>query len=372
MSGGAASRVTVLYVDIGREWRGGQRQIFWMGEGLLRRGGHPIFAVPPDAALAERARAAGIEVVEIDPTIREFGPWTVLRLRRLIRRRRIDILHPQSGHAMALAALAAAGTEAKIVFARRTSFHMRADAGNRFKYRRAHRIISVSRAGLDALVRMGLDPARLDVVPSGIHPLHDVVPASAETLASFGVPRGAPLVTMVCAITEVKDPLTFVRAIAHARQRVPTLHALLVGEGVMRPRVEAEIRALGVGDAVHLTGFRTDTESLIAASDVTCLTSRSEGTPGVLIDALALARPIVATAAGGIPEVVIDGESGLLAPVGDAAALGSCIARILHDPVLAARLSDGACARAREFTIDRTVERTIAIYERLLADGRRS
>lgn len=369
MSGGAAP-LTVLYLDVGREWRGGQRQILWMGEGLARRGGRPIFALRPDAVLTERARAAGIEVVEIDPSIPEFGPWTVLRLRRLIRRRGIDILHPQSGHTMALAALAAAGTHAKIVFARRTTFRMRTHTGNRLKYGRAHRIISGSQAGLDELLRMGLDPSRMHVVPSGSHPLHGLTPASAELLASFGVPPGAPLVSMVCAITEVKDPLTFVRAVAAARRRVPALHALLVGEGPLRAAVEEEARALGVDGALHLTGFRGDPESFIAASDVACLTSRSEGTPGVLIDALALARPIVATAVGGIPEVVVDGESGLLAPMGDATALGAHIADILQDPILAARLSDGARARAGEFTIDRTVERTIEIYERLLAAGR--
>ncbi|HEX6537387.1 MAG TPA: glycosyltransferase family 4 protein [Gemmatimonadaceae bacterium] len=367
MSQRGTPRLTVLYMDIGRDWRGGQRQILWMGEGLLRHGGRPIFALRPGAPLGERARAAGIEVVEIDPAFAEFGPWTVLRLRRLVRRERVAILHPQSGHTMALAALAAAGTGAKIVFARRTSFAMRDDAGTRLKYGRADRIISVSRAGLEALVRAGLDPARMEVIPSGIHPLRDTVPASAATLASFGVPSGAPLVVMVGALTGVKDPLTFARAVAAARRRVRALHALLVGEGPLRAAVEAEARTLGIADALHLTGFRADTESLIAAADVACLTSTSEGTPGVLIDALALARPIVATAVGGVSEVVIDGESGLLAPAGDAGALGEAIARVLGDPLLAARLSEGAHARAREFTIDRTVSRTIAVYERLLA-----
>lgn len=354
-------------MDLGTGWRGGQRQILWMGEGLKKRGGRPIFALRPGAELAARAGASGIEVVHIDPTISELGPWTIMRLRRLIARERVDILHPQSGHTIALAAMAAAGTRARIVFARRTTFPLRSNAGTRLKYARADRIISVSRAGVDALTRAGVRPDRIEVIPSGIPLGCEASPASRETLARFGVPAGAPLVVMVGALTDVKDPLTYVRAVAAARRSVPGLRALLVGEGHLRDAVEAEVRAHDLEDAFRLTGFRDDHDSFIAAGDVACLSSTLEGTPGVLLDALALGRPIAATSAGGVAEVVEDSVSGLLTPVGDAAALGASIARILLDPALAARLSAAARSRALEFSIDRTVERTIAAYERTLA-----
>jgi glycosyltransferase involved in cell wall biosynthesis len=358
-------------MDLGTGWRGGQRQILWMGEGLKRRGGRPIFALRPGAALGARALESGIEVVPVDPTIAELGPWTILRLRRLIAREQVDILHPQSGHTIALAAMAAAGTRARIVFARRTTFPLRRNAGTRWKYSRADRIISVSCAGVESLVAAGVDPGRIDVIPSGIPLGSGASPASRETLAHFGVPTGAPLVVMVGALTGVKDPLTYVRAVAVARRAVPGIRALLVGEGQLRDAVEAEARTLGLEDAFRLTGFRKDHESLIAAGDVACLSSTREGTPGVLLDALALGRPIAATAAGGIAEVVHHGISGLLTPVGDPDALGGSIARIMLDPALAARLSEAGRARSLDFSIDRTVERTIAVYERTMARERR-
>jgi glycosyltransferase involved in cell wall biosynthesis len=342
-----------------------------MGEGLKRRGGRPIFALRPGAELAARARASGIEVVHVDPTISEIGPWTALLLRRLIARERVDILHPQSGHTIALAALAAAGTRARIVFARRTTFPVRDNVGTRVKYSRADRIISVSSAGVDALIASGVDASRIDVIPSGI-PLGELAtPASPETLASFGVPDGAPLVVMVGALTDVKDPITFVRAVAVAKRRVPALQALLVGDGHLRAAVEAEARALEIDDAFHLTGFRDDHDSFIAAGHVAALSSKLEGTPGVLLDALALGRPVAATAAGGVPEIVEHGVSGLLTPVGDPDLLGGSIARIVLDPALAARLSAAARERARAFSIDVTVERTIAAYERTLSAARK-
>lgn len=366
---GAVTPLTILYLDINTQWRGGQRQLLWMGEGLRRHGGRPIFALRTGVPLAERARAAGIEVIAIDPLIAEWGPWTVLRLRRVIKRERVAIVHAQSGHTMALAALASAGTRAKVVFARRVSTPLRNNRPTRWKYARAQRLISVSRAGVDGLLRAGVKADRIRVIPSGVPVGKPVEAASAELLSSFGVPAGAPLAVLVASLSGAKDPSTFVRAIQVARREVPALHALVVGDGPLRDSLAAEISALGLDRYVHLTGFRTDPESLEAAASVVVLTSKGlEGTPGVLLDALALGKPIVATNVGGVTEVIEDGVSGLITPIGDSDALGRSIARVLRDPALAARLSEGAIARAPTFSIENTVTRTMDVYRELLGD----
>jgi glycosyltransferase involved in cell wall biosynthesis len=221
---------------------------------------------------------------------------------------------------------------------------------------------------MDALLQIGVDAARMEVVPSGVHLARSVTPAAPQTLAALGVPAGAPLVVMVGSITPQKDPQTFVRAMAVVRRSVPTVQALIVGDGPLRGEVEELIRQLNLGDTIHLTGFRTDVESLIAASDVTCLSSVQEGTSGVLIDALSLERPVAATAAGGTPEVVEDGVTGLLVPVGDSERLGAAVARLLTERSLAARLAAAGKESAARFSIERTVEQTMRVYERLL-DG---
>jgi glycosyltransferase involved in cell wall biosynthesis len=365
---GAPAPLTVLYLDINTEWRGGQRQLLWMGEGLRRHGGRPIFALRSGVPLAKRALDARIEVVAIDPLIAEWGPWTVLRLRRVIKREHVSIVHAQSGHTMALAALASLGTRAKIVFARRVTTPLRKNRPTRWKYARADRLISVSRAGVEGLLRAGVRPERVRVVPSGVPLAKPAAPASAELLETFGVPRGAPLAVLVASLSEAKDPSTFVRAIAVARREVPALHALLVGSGPLHDALVAEISSLGLDGFVHLTGFRTDPESLEAAASVVVLTSKSlEGTPGVLLDALALGIPIVATNVGGVPEVIEDDVSGLIVPIGDAEAVGRAIARVLRDAPLASRLSAGARARAPMFSIENTVDRTMDVYRELLA-----
>ena len=366
---GSPAPLTILYLDINTEWRGGQRQLLWMGEGLRRHGGRPIFALRSGVPLAARALEAGIEVVAIDPLIAEWGPWTVLRLRRVIERERVAIVHAQSGHTMALAALASLGTPAKIVFARRVTTPLRENRPTRWKYARADRLISVSRAGVPGLLRAGVRPERVRVVPSGVPLAKPAAPASAELLASFGVPAGAPLAVLVASLSAAKDPSTFVRAIEVARREVPDLHALLVGDGPLRDALAAEIVALGLDDFVHLTGFRTDPEAIEAAANVVVLTSKSlEGTPGVLLDALALGKPIVTTNVGGVPEVIEHDISGLIVPIGDAEAIGRSIARVLRDAALAARLSAGARARAPKFSIENTVDSTMAVYRELLGE----
>jgi glycosyltransferase involved in cell wall biosynthesis len=271
---------------------------------------------------------------------------------------------------MALAALAALGTRARIVFARRTSTPLRANRPTRWKYARADRLISVSRAGVDGLLRAGVRPERVSVVPSGV-PLDKLAaPATVELLESFGVPARAPLAVLVASLSDAKDPSTFVRAIAAARREVPSLHALLVGDGPLRDALAAEITSLGLDGSVHLVGFRTDAEALEAAASVVVLTSRGlEGTPGVLIDALALGKPIVSTNVGGVPEVIEHEVSGLIVPPGDSEALGRSIARVLLDASLAARLRAGAKARAPQFSIEHTVDRTMDVYRELLAES---
>jgi glycosyltransferase involved in cell wall biosynthesis len=150
---------------------------------------------------------------------------------------------------------------------------------------------------------------------------------------------------------------------ARARERVPEVHGLLVGDGPLRAEVEREIHALGLNAAVYLAGYRTDADSLLAAADVATLSSREEGMGSVLLDALAFGVPIAATRAGGIPEVIVDGDSGLLAERENPTALGDAISSILVDSQLRARLRANSAARAREFSVERMTDRTISVYE---------
>lgn len=360
--------IRVLHVDTERGWRGGERQTLWLAAEMAKRGHESVVAARQGEPLAARASAAGLSVVDCRP-VSELDPRAAWRLRHEIVSRRIDVVHAHTAHAVAIGAMATLATGVPLVVARRVDFPLRGNAGTRWKYGRAARIVAVSTAVADVLVAGGVARSRIDVVPDGVDLRRTVEPATAATLAACGVAPNRPLVVQVAQLVGHKDPLNFVRAMAYANRGSTKLQALLVGDGPLRPEVTDEIRRLSLVDVIHLTGFRDDADSLLAAASVACLSSREEGMGSVLLDAMAFGRPIAATIAGGIPEVVVDGESGLLAERENPEALGAAIARLANDRALADRLAEGGRRRVREFSVERMTDRTIAIYERVTAES---
>ena len=366
-----AVTLRVLHVDTERGWRGGERQTLWLARELARRGHASIVAARSREPLAARAVDAGLTVLACNP-LSELDPRAAWRLRRAIGEHHVGVVHAHTAHAVAIAGLATLGTNVPLVVARRVDFRLRANVGTRWKYGRAAAIVAVSHAVARVLTASGIATDRIVVVPDGVDVHRDVTPASDDTLASLGILGRGPLIVQVAQLVGHKDPLNFVRAMQRVVSLVPDANGLLVGDGVLRPDVEREIATLGLGSRVHLAGYRTDADSLLAAADVACLSSREEGMGSVLLDALAFGKPIAATRAGGIPEVIVDGESGLLADVEDSAALGDAIVRLIGDGVLRARVTANAAARASEFSVERMTDRTIAVYESVLANRGRA
>ena len=363
--------LTVLHVDTERGWRGGERQVLWLAGGMRERGHRAIVVARNDDELARRASNAGVEVTGLVPH-GELDVLAAARLRRAMVRSHANVVHAHTAHAAAIAALACLGTPVKLVVARRVDFPLRRNLGTRLKYGRAHAVIAVSRAVGTIVAAGGIAPERIHVVPDGVDLARRVLPASRDVLASLGISEGAPLVVQVAALVPHKDPLTFVRAMRAAAARVPGLQALLVGDGPLRSAVHAEVRRLGLERTVVLTGFRRDADELLAAARVATLSSAEEGMGSVLLDAMAFGVPVAATRAGGIQEVVADRETGLLSPPGDPDGLAANVVRLLQNPELAASLSARAQARVKAFSVERMVERTLAVYEAVLGTAKMS
>jgi glycosyltransferase involved in cell wall biosynthesis len=356
----------VLHVDTERGWRGGERQALWLAGELDRRGYGSIVAARRGEPLSTRAIEAGLSVVDCSP-LSEIDPRAAWHLRRAIHHHRIDVVHAHTAHAVAVAGLGTLGTNVPLVVSRRVDFPLRTNAGTRWKYGRASAVIAISHAVARVLATSGIAADRIVVVPDGVDVGRVVAPTTPEALASLGVSGHGPLIVQVAQLVGHKDPLTFVRAMARVLELVPDAHGLLVGDGPLRADVEREIRQLGLASNVHLAGYRTDADALLAAADVACLSSREEGMGSVLLDALAFGLPVAATRAGGIPEVIVDQACGLLADVENPVALGDAIVRLVRDDALRARVRANARPRANEFSVERMTDRTIAVYEGVLA-----
>ena len=185
-------------------------------------------------------------------------------------------------------------------------------------------------------------------------------------LEALGVPMTALVVGTVAMLTDHKDHATLLSAAADVAARVPNAHFVIVGDGERRAALQAQASELGLLGRVVFTGFRQDLDRLIPAFDVFCLSSKMEGLGTSLLDAMCFARPVVATAAGGIPEAVEDGVTGRVVPIQDPEALAAALVGVLHDPEGRERL--GRAGRGRfesRFSDTRMVEATLAVYDEL-------
>lgn len=361
----------VVHVDTERTWGGGQRQLVALALGMQRRGMPSWVAARPRTQLAAALAGEGMPVVGLEPAF-EWDPVAVGRLRGLLRSVGADVVHAHAAHAVATAALASLGTETRLLVSRRVALPLRRNPASRWKYARSARFIAVSERVRGTLCAGGIAPERVCVVRSGVDLGRPVPRASAETLAALGVTPGRALVVMVSSlIPPHKDPETFLLALAAAREAGAPVQALLVGDGPLAGKVERLRRRLGLEGVVHLTGFRRDAVELLAAADLAVLSSRDEGLGTTLLDAMAAGVPVVATAAGGVTEIVRDGVDGLLVPVGDGRALGAAMARVLRDGGLSAALAAAGRRRVQQFSMERTVEGTLDVYRSLAPRGRR-
>jgi glycosyltransferase involved in cell wall biosynthesis len=315
----------VLQVDSGREWRGGQNQVRLLCRELGRETGvEQILVTKQDGELARRAAAEGTDV---HGTAWEIGldPRAWWHLRRTIAAFQPDIIHVHDSHALTLAATVALGRT--LVATRRVDFHV----GRFGAWRRPDRIIAVSEAVKQILIRDGITANAITVVRDGIDP-EDVRHAATPPLdirAQLRLSPKALIALNAAALVDHKDQRTLVRAARHARALEPQLHWVIAGEGPLRATLGAEITRLELRGRVHLVGWVDRIEALIAAADVFVMSSKLEGLGSVVLNALALGRPVVATRAGGLPEVV---PPELLVPVGDAEALAQKVVDTLHHP----------------------------------------
>ena len=232
--------------------------------------------------------------------------------------------------------------------------------------RRTDVLIAVSPQVRDALVDLGVGaPDRWRVVPLGLElgPFAAINGPSWRLRQRLGLGSDIPLVGAVGRLVPIKDLGTLVRAVA----RLDGVHLALIGEGEQRAELEALVASLGLEGRVHLPGWAEDVAAWMSDLDVVALTSRNEGTPVALIEALAAGRPVVATSVGGVPFVVRHGVTGWLVPPGDPAAIADALQAVLADPSEAARgAADARAEMLARFSSDRLVADIRALYREVI------
>ncbi len=370
--------LSLAFVNSLPGWGGGEKWFLHTAADMARRGHRVCVVGQPDGELLRRAAVAGLRALPL-PMHGIFDPRTLWAMGRMLRREGVDVAFTNQAREIRLVGLSQLGRPGFRQVARRGSPDPVKDVWHfRFVYTRlVHRMIVNCEALVPKVVGGApwFDRSRVRVIPNGIDA--DALTAAANgrrAAEALDLPDDAPVIAMIGEVGARKDQATLLKALAVWRQRADAAGTpcsavvLIAGEGPDRPRLEALGRELGVDDMVRWLGFRTDTPDLMAAADLLVLPTREEGFPNTLLEGMALGLPVVATPVDGIPELVVDGETGTLVPVGDPEALSLALARLAGDADLRRAMGEAGKRRAREvFSQQRVMDEVEALARELVS-----
>lgn len=328
-------------------------------------------ACPSGGELAAELRRRGWEPLLLSQGDVSFSWATVREVGGLLAAQRYDVVHTHASLAARVAARLA--RVPALVLTRHGLGSGRPAAGWRRRLNRwvaealTDAIIAVSDAVAAQVIAEGVDHRLVRVVPNGIDVEEFTRASGAAVRLELGV-GSRPLVGMVARLVPEKAPQDFIQAAALLKRRFPEASFVLVGGGPAEGQLKELARRLGLGGEFHFLGYRRDVAALTAALDVAVLTSHQEGLGLVLLEAMAAAKPVVATAVGGIAEVVEPEVTGLLVPPGEPQQVAAAVERLLRDRPLAQQLGRAGqqqvCSR---FSRTAMARQTVTLYEELLA-----
>lgn len=362
----SSPRLVIVHTESSRGWGGQEIRIHTEMLAMRARGHRVELAAPRDATILSRSRADAIPATIFSDHKASY-PASMLRLARLFRHTRPQVVNPHSSRDGWIACIAARLARVPCIIRSR---HIDVDYPNRFVSRLAfhtlpHHVLTTSRRISEKLVReLRLNPECVSCVPTGID-LARFHPEAAPALRDDPrIPRDRPLLGVVAVLRSWKGHADFLAAARILRQQGSPAHFVIAGDGPGREQLLKSIADPVLRDHATWIGHREDVPNVLASLDIVVLPSYAhEGIPQIVLQAQAAARPVVATAVGGIPEVIEHGRTGLLVPPRDPAALAAALAGLLASPGRAAELSQNALAFARrEHGLDLMCRRLEDVY----------
>ena len=366
----------VLHVTTGKTWRGGEQQLLYLTRGLARQHLSQQVVCVRDSPIHRRLADESLPTVPM--AIR--NEIDVFALRRIVdhaRRFRPDVMHLHTSQAHGLGAVAArclGRRRPAVVVTRRVDYSIFRHTFlgmDRIKYHPgADQVLCVSDKIRSVLESDGLPSSMLHVARSGIDLARfDQGPVDrAAVRASLGVPDDALLIGNVAHLADHKGQRYLIEAFPAVRKALDDVWGVIVGDGKLRADLRARAVAADVSDRLLLAGFRSDVPQVLHALDVFAFPSHMEGLGTSVLDALACRLPVVATVAGGIPEIIEHERHGLLVPPKDPDALAAALIRALRHPDEAKTWAAAGRARVEaSFTYERTAQETRRAYARALS-----
>ncbi len=366
-------KLTILQTCYSPSWGGLELQALELSVQLSRRGHAVTLSCPPGTRLAREAEAEGIRTLLL-PVRRYLHPLLILRLSRELRKRSIQLIHCQHSRDVAtvVPAMLLSGARRPVLLSKRVGSYLeKKDLFHRVTYRYVDRILAIS----DVIHRNVLDT--LPVGADRVLTLHDAIDTRRfspergnreKVRKEFGYDEKTPVVGFVGRFSPGKGHEELLRAAALLKESHPDVRCLVVGEpshGEERyaEDIHALSRELGIESIVRFAGFRKDIPDVMAAFDLFAFPSHAESFGIVLIEAMAMERPVVSTNCDGVLDIMVQGETGLMVPPRNAQAFADALRQLLEDSSLRARM--GSTARRRVtalFDQEQQLDRLEEIY----------
>lgn len=364
--------MTILHVSTAESWRGGEQQLANL---IAANSGRCQNIVLCAAASAMENYCRLNNIQHFSFSKKWLGRYrAAAKLSGLCTKMKISIVHCHDSHAHSMAITAAVFLRNKcpIVVHRRVDFPVGAGIFSRFKYRHPAVVayICVSETIKKILVPYLKRPELAITIYSSIdlERFMQAADTKVNLKQELKLPPGAKLIGNTAALAPHKDYTTFVKTAALLSLKHPDWYFVIIGEGAERVHIENEIASNQLENHIFMTGFREDVPQLLGSLDAFLMTSKTEGLGTSILGAFVAKVPVVATKAGGIPELVEEGQSGLLAEVGDAQGLANQMERVLTDHDLKARIVANASNKAKQFDSQIMALETYKTYKKVLQE----
>jgi glycosyltransferase involved in cell wall biosynthesis len=361
LGGSAEPRLLkILHIDPEKNWGGGEAQVFGLLAYLSGKGHRNVLLAHPRGVLFERCRALDVQLRPLSMR-NDLDVRAVAGLRKLIRSEDFDIVHFHTKRAHALSLWLPRGTKKpKYVVTRRMDYPERAGWYTDFLYnRRVDGVIAISAAIAVLLRQAGVKENRIRRISSGVDAARfDGLSKNSNEVKTIGC---------IGVLEERKGQRFLLEAAATLKSRGFKLKYRFAGDGPLRGELEDQAKRLTIGDDASFLGFVADTAEFLAGVDLVVMPSLFEGLGVAALEAMAAGKPVVATRVGGLAESIIDGDTGIVVPPGDAAALADAIGRLAESPPLAAAM--GRRGRERvlsHFTLEQMAFQNETYYYELL------
>jgi L-malate glycosyltransferase len=367
------TKIKILHLTSEKNWRGGEQQLAYLIEEHLKKEVDTIVACRRGSRFETYCREKKIKCYAL--AFRNgFDLGTAYAIKEICKNEKVDLLHMHNAKSHGIGVLSAVlGNKTPSTLSRRVYFRPKDSLITKWKYNHSSikKIIGVSDKVTSVMKDYVKDPSKCTTIHSGIDILKYRGAITRKSLhKEFNIPEDKILIGNSSALEPEKDYITFINTIANLLSQSEPVHGLIIGTGSRAGDLKEYCKQIDIEKHITFTGFRKDVVDILPQLSIFLMTSREEGLGTSILDAFASNVPVVATDAGGIPEMVVHSKTGMLGEIGNSKMLAGFVHQIIQDTVLRTTLIEGASEKVKDFSKEVMAEKTYSVYKELIGSTR--